>query len=468
MLRVFRHYIPKTLLILGAVEALIFLVSVYIGVTLHMAHVGGLVESNYGSFDGPLLPKATAFALVMLAIMMAMGLYQRDLRDAPRPLLIRLSLSFAVGVAVMLAMSKAYPELVVGNGAFGIALAASFLGITSCRFLCMPRTDTRLRHRVLVLGVGNRAKKISRLRRRSDQHGVTVVGFVDLGVGPRMIDAHNVWTIRTSLLELAERHQVDEIVVALDDRRNNLPVSQILDCKMHGIEVLDEAGFFERQLGKIRLDSLHPSNVIFSDGFTQAMLKPGGKRIFDIIASLALMTFAAPIMLVTALAIVVESRGKGPIIYSQERVGKNGRIFRVLKFRSMRVDAESNGVAQWASENDKRITRVGRVIRKMRVDELPQLLNVLVGHMSFVGPRPERPQFVADLTRELPYYSLRHHVKPGITGWAQICYSYGASLEDSREKLQYDLYYLKNYSIFLDLTILVQTVQVILWGKGSR
>lgn len=468
MLRVFRHYIPKTLLILGAAEALIFLVSVYIGGTVHVAHFGALGGAASTTLDGPMFPKATLFTLIMLAVMMAMGLYQRDLRYGSQSLLIRLSLSFVVGVMVMLALSKGYPEFSVGGGAFSIALLASFLGIASCRFLCMPRTDTQLRHRVLVLGVGNRAKNISRLRRRSDQHGVTIVGFVDLGVGPRVVDAHNIWTVRTSLWELAERHQVDEIVVALDDRRNKLPISDILECKMRGIEVLDEAGFFERQLGKIRLDSLHPSNVIFSDGFTQAILKPGSKRLFDMIASLALTVLAAPIMLITALAIVIESGGKGPVFYTQERVGKNGRIFRVHKFRSMQVDAEADGVAQWASQNDDRITRVGRIIRKTRIDELPQLWNVLAGDMSFVGPRPERPEFVADLTRDLPYYSLRHHVKPGITGWAQICYSYGASLEDSREKLQYDLYYLKNYSLFLDLTILVQTVQVILWGKGSR
>jgi sugar transferase (PEP-CTERM system associated) len=468
MLRVFRHYIPKTLLILGAAEALIFLVSMYIGVTLHMAHSGVIGATAGGAFDGPMFPKATVFALVMLGIMMAMGLYQRDLHDGPRPLLIRLGLTFAVGVVAMLGLSKAYPDLFVGGGAFSIALIASFLGIASCRFLCMSRTDSQLRRRVLVLGVGNRAKKILRMRRRSDQHGVSIIGFVDLGVGARLVDAHNVWTIRTSLWELAERHQIDEIVVALDDRRNKLPVNEILECKMRGIEVLDEASFFERQLGKIRLDSLHPSSVIFSDGFTQALLKPGSKRLFDILASLALTVVAAPVMLVTAIAILAESGGKAPIFYTQERVGKNGRIFRVFKFRSMRVDAESNGIAQWACDNDDRVTRVGRIIRKTRIDELPQLLNVLLGDMSFVGPRPERPEFVADLSRDLPYYNLRHHVKPGITGWAQICYSYGASLDDSREKLQYDLYYLKNYSLFLDLTILIQTVQVILWGKGSR
>jgi sugar transferase (PEP-CTERM system associated) len=319
-----------------------------------------------------------------------------------------------------------------------------------------------------VLGVGNRALQIASLRRRSDRHGVTIVGFVDIGVDERVVQGRAVFPLGpTTLYDLAARHDVDEIVVALDERRNRLPLEQVLECKMKGMRVLDESSYLERQLGKIRLDTLQPSSVVFADGFTQAVLKPTSKRLFDIAVSMALLILAAPLMLLTALAILVESRGRGPVFYSQERVGR-GRIFRVLKFRSMRVDAEKNGVAQWARKDDDRITKVGRFIRKTRIDELPQLFNVLKGDMSFVGPRPERPQFVQELARQIPYFELRHHVKPGITGWAQVCYPYGASVEDAREKLQYDLYYLKNYSLFLDLMIIVQTLQVVIWGKGSR
>jgi sugar transferase (PEP-CTERM system associated) len=464
MFRIFRHYIPKTLLMLGLAEALILMVSVYIGAILRLSeaepHVGSVV-------GGDLFAKAGIFTLVMFAVMMAMGLYQRDSRDEPRTVLMRLGLSFGIGLLMMSIVHALDPALVVGNSAFAVALLASFVGIASCRFLCISRTDSRLSRRVLVLGVGEKAQQIAQLRRRTDQHGVTVVGFVDLGVDARQVDVRNIFSIRSTLHELVERHEIDEIVVALDDRRNKLPVDDILHCKMQGIEVIDAPVFFERQLGKIRLDTFQPGNVIFSDGFTQAVLKTGSKSLFDVAASLGLLLAAAPVMLLTVLAILLESRGQGPVLYRQERVGAFGRFFNVYKFRSMRVDAEKNG-AVWARQNDDRVTLVGRFIRKTRIDELPQLFNVLKGDMSFVGPRPERPQFVSELGKAFPYYNLRHNVKPGITGWAQICYPYGASVDDSREKLQYDLYYLKNYSLFLDLTILLQTAQVILWGKGSR
>ncbi|MGE3775177.1 MAG: exopolysaccharide biosynthesis polyprenyl glycosylphosphotransferase, partial [Gammaproteobacteria bacterium] len=218
--------------------------------------------------------------------------------------------------------------------------------------------------------------------------------------------------------------------------------------------------------GKIRLDALHPSGVIFADGFTQAVIRRTEKRLFDIVASLFLLSLTLPFMLVTALAILLES-GR-PIFYTQRRVGLRGECFNVIKFRSMRTDAEVDGKPVWAAKEDNRVTGVGRFIRKTRIDELPQLLNVLKGDMSFVGPRPERPEFVSELAQVIPYYDLRHHVKPGITGWAQVSYPYGSSIKDAREKLQYDLYYLKNYSVFLDVNILLQTIQVILWGKGAR
>ena len=228
---------------------------------------------------------------------------------------------------------------------------------------------------------------------------------------------------------------------------------------------MEAADFYERQLGKIRIDTLHPSNVIFADGFTQAVIRSSEKRAMDILVSALMLLSTLPIMALTAAAIYFESGG--PVLYRQERVGRRGRVFTLLKFRSMRQDAEANG-AVWALQNDMRVTRIGSFIRRTRIDELPQLINVLKGDMSFVGPRPERPQFVAELSKSIPYYDLRHYVKPGITGWAQILYPYGASINDAREKLQYDLYYLKNYSIFLDINILLQTIQVILWRKGAR
>jgi len=342
----------------------------------------------------------------------------------------------------------------------------SFVGIASCRFLCFQTTDQRLSRRVLVLGAGDKARRILELRRRSDNAGVHLVGFVTCGRNPLRIPEDRVLGKADELVGLIEANGIDELVVALDDRRNAVPSESILDAKMQGVAVIEDTAYHERQLGKIRLESLNPSNVFFSEGFSQAIVRAGTKRVFDVVVSAAMLVLAAPIMLVTAAAIWLESGS--PIFYRQERVGKRGRLFEVIKFRSMRVDAEKDGVAQYARTADDRVTRVGCVIRKTRIDELPQLFNVLRGDMSFVGPRPERPQFVEQFSKNIPYYALRHYIKPGITGWAQVCYPYGASEEDAREKLEYDLYYLKNYSVFLDLNILMSTIGVVLWGKGSR
>ena len=463
MLRFFRHYIPVTLFLLGLAETLILLVSIHLGTMLSVALP--LLSDNPGGNGAPLWVKAMAYSVAMLCGLVAMGFYQREQRDAPVATLLRLLFGFGIGLVVMGLVSLVFPGLMVRPFVFGVALASSFLGIATCRLVCFATTDARFSRRVLVLGVGERALQIENLRRASDRVGITLIGYVDIGVGPQMVNSAAVIRPTGSLLELARRFAADEIVIAIDDRRKGLPVNEILDCKMEGIRILEEGTFLERQLGKIRLDALHPSQVIFSDGFTQAVLKKTEKRILDVAIASLLLLLSLPLFVLAALAIYLESGG--PILYRQQRVGLRGKNFDIFKFRSMRVDAERNGPV-WAEQGDSRTTRVGRVIRRFRVDELPQLLNVLKGDMSFVGPRPERPEFVADLARAIPYYELRHHVKPGITGWAQISYPYGASIKDAREKLQYDLYYLKNYSIFLDINILLQTAQVILLGKGVR
>lgn len=468
MYRIFRHYIPKSLLMLGVAEGLVLLVSIYIGVTLWLLEQAPRAGDAAGTLLGPVLPAAVVFSLVMLTVMTAMGLYNRDLREGPRATLMRLFVAFLIGLVLMTGIYELVPGLFVGTGAFVAALGCAFVGIASCRFLCFQSTDSRLVRRVLVLGAGEKARQISQLRRRTDRVGIDLVGFVPAGRGPVVVPENQIVRCDSSLVELAGRLGIDEIVVALDDRRNGIPIDEILECKMRGIAILEDSTFYERQLGKIRLESLCPSNVFFSDGFSQAVLRAGSKRLFDIAVAGAMLIATLPIMAVTALAIIIESGGRGPVLYRQIRVGKGGRLFQLYKFRSMRVDAERDGKARWAGADDDRVTRVGRVIRKMRIDELPQLYNVLVGDMSFVGPRPERPEFVRDLSAAIPYYGLRHHVKPGITGWAQVCYPYGASVHDAKEKLQYDLYYLKNYSLFLDVAILVQTVQVVLWGQGAR
>jgi sugar transferase (PEP-CTERM system associated) len=271
-----------------------------------------------------------------------------------------------------------------------------------------------------------------------------------------------------SLFDWAIEQDVDEIVVAMDDRRQGFPLHEFLECRLAGIEVVELPTFLERETGKLRLDVTSPSWFIFAEGFRASPVQQGLERGFDLLASSLLLVVGMPFIALTAMAIKLEDGWAAPVLYRQRRVGQHGRIFDVMKFRSMRVDAEKPGEARWATADDPRVTRVGSFIRKTRLDELPQLFNVLRGNMSFVGPRPERPEFVDRLERTIPYYRERHTVKPGITGWAQLCYPYGASEKDALEKLQYDLYYVKNRSLLFDLAIIMQTVEVVLWGKGAR
>ncbi len=466
MLRIFRHYIPKTLLLLGAAEILILLVSIYLGAVIAVAWDSPAFVLEPLGDSLPLWHKAAAFASAIIAGMIAMGFYQREQRDTPAVIILRLTLSFLSGFFVMTVIYFSVPPLMVRWPVFAIALVCSFIGIATCRMLCAGHTDARFTRRVLVLGTGERAKQIENLRRASDRSGITLIGFVDIGLDTPVVSAEKTIRTKGSLYEIAQRYAADELVIAISDRRKGLPVDDVMNCKMRGIRILEDAEFFERQLGKIRLDAMRPSTVIFSDGFTQAVLKRTEKRVLDIILAVILLVVSLPVAAVIALLILLES-GR-PVLYRQTRVGHRGKPFTLYKFRSMYQDAEGDGRAVWATTDDSRITRVGHFVRKTRIDELPQLFNVLNGDMSFVGPRPERPEFVAELSNIIPYYDLRHHVKPGITGWAQVSYPYGASIKDAREKLQYDLYYLKNYSVFLDVNIILQTIQVILWGKGAR
>jgi sugar transferase (PEP-CTERM system associated) len=252
----------------------------------------------------------------------------------------------------------------------------------------------------------------------------------------------------------------------MDDRRGGFPTEELLECRLRGIRVTDLLTFLERESGRVSVELMHPSWLIFSSGFRSDFVRLFSKRAFDVGVSLAILVASAPIALLAAAVIWLEDRG--PIFYRQLRTGQNGRLFQIVKFRSMRVDAEGDGRAVWARQNDARVTRVGAWIRRLRIDELPQVLNVLLGHMSFVGPRPERPEFVGALAQKVPFYEERHFVKPGITGWAQVRYSYGASEKDAQEKLEYDLYYVKHHSLALDLLVLLQTVEIVLFRIGAR
>jgi len=465
MVRIFRHYVPKTLVILGGSELAILLGSVYLGVTLRLLDFNPTDKLMVGN----VWPKAVAYALSMMVLMAGVGLYRRGLRGDLRGVMFRVGTAFLAGLLLMLLGLAVFPEWSVGSRAFTVAFGCSAFGVFGFRALVFRYSSAEVfKRRVVVLGAGRQAAQIERLRRKSDWASMTLVGFIDCEEEDRVVSESRLIKAEGTLRDTLSCHGADELVVAVADRRQGFPVSEILDCKMSGIQVVDVLGFFEQQSGKIQLAALRPSSLIFADGFIQAVLRSSLHRGFDLLVSGAFLALAWPLMLATAAAIWCESGGRGPVLYRQVRVGKNGVPFGILKFRSMRVDAESGGKPRWADATDARVTRVGALIRKLRIDELPQLVNVLKGQMSFVGPRPERPEFVAELAAKIPYYQLRHRVNPGITGWAQISYPYGASVRDAREKLQYDLYYIKNYSLFLDLTILLQTAQVVLWGQGAR
>ena len=425
------------------------------------------------------LLNAVSFSLVLVVAMMAMGVYESKLREGYTGMMLRTAVSiFLLGTMGTAVVSFLFPSLEMGRGVLLFSTVGAFVVVAISRWLTSHLIDEDLlKKRVLVLGAGNRSLKIAtRMRRRSDRRAFVLVGFLQQEGSQDLVTAHGAKVITTddSLMEFCEKQHIDEIVVAVDERRRNregpepgLPVEELVSCRLHGIEICEVQAFIEREAGKVDVDLLQPSWMVFSDGFNTNSARGFNKRIFDIFAALVLLLFTWPIMLITAILIGAGSFFRDPIFYKQERVGLDGKPFDVIKFRSMRTDAEAAG-AVWATDNDPRITRIGAFIRKTRIDELPQLMNVLRGEMSFVGPRPERPVFVGELAEKLPYYNERHKVKPGLTGWAQLCYPYGASVEDSKQKLQYDLYYLKNHSFLLDLIILLQTVEVVLVGEGAR
>jgi sugar transferase (PEP-CTERM system associated) len=464
MIRFFRHYVPTYTLLLVGVEGLILVASIYLGVSTRFMD-GGMPDP--GSTQS-LLPIAVVFMLVMIVTMTAFGLYAWEWMDGAKEMLQRMAASFVAGFTVMSLVFYLFPELFLGRGAFAIAFLFALAGVTLARlaFLKWAHLDI-LKKRVLVLGTGSRAAKIESMFKSSPRaHRVHIVGYLPLSGTHHYVEHSRVLTERGPISAIIDKHNIDEILIAVRDRRGGLPTSELLECKLAGISVIELSTFFERENGQLQLESLNASWMILSEGFRQGLARDAVKRAFDLIASGLLLLGSLPVMTLTALLIRLES--SGPVLYRQERIGQHGRPFTIFKFRSMRTDAESDGKPKWAGQNDDRTTPVGRVIRKLRIDELPQIFNVFMGEMSFVGPRPERPFFVRQLVKEIPYYASRHSVKPGITGWAQVRYSYGASIEDAIEKLQYDLYYVKNHSLFLDLMILFQTAQVVLWGKGAR
>lgn len=461
MVRVFRHHIPLgTILQLSADGAVLF-GALVLAVSIQ--------HGPYGATLGDALFPALVFMCVALGLNATFGMYRREESSTFGAALGRLLVAVLLGAPIAYLVFGVLPHGEAARQVMGYAVLYTLAGLIVLRQVAFTARRAGIgARRVLIVGTGSEANGVRVALRDLGYPRFSVVGFYAADGGqPESIDGPRVFPSSQSILEIVRQHRVEEVIVAVKEQRGGvLPLRELLECRINGVPIMDLAGFYERVRGEVPIESLKASWLIYGQGFAQGTTRTLVKRSFDVACSLTLLVLALPVMLVTAIAIRLESRG--PILYRQERVGQGGVPFWCVKFRSMRVDAEKDGVARWAQARDPRVTRVGALIRKMRVDELPQLVNVLRGEMSLVGPRPERPAFVAQLKESIRFYDVRHSVKPGLTGWAQVRYSYGASVEDASRKLQFDLYYVKNHSLFLDMLILVETVRVVLFREGAH
>jgi sugar transferase (PEP-CTERM system associated) len=414
------------------------------------------------------LGPAVVFASIMVSLNFVFGLYRRPDRLSFSTYVGRLVLAMAIGAPIAYVSVMMLPGGLRFQEIFGDIVLLAFVGLVAVhRVVVSPLLRHRIHHNVLVMGTGPEARGLEASLSASNAHSMRLVGFYSHADQVNAIRSSRVFGRDMELLDVVKKFKVDEIIVAMRDQRGGvLPLRALLDCRLQGIQVTDLPRFFERVHGQIPIEAVKASWLIYGNGFRQDLMRTVIKRTFDIVASLVLVTATLPIMIVVAILLGMESGA--PIIYRQERVGLRGRTFQLLKFRSMRPDAEADGQPVWAKVGDPRVTRLGALLRRTRIDELPQLLNVLRGEMSLVGPRPERPVFVEMLTQQIPFYAVRHSVKPGLTGWAQVRYSYGANVEQAMRKLEYDLYYVKNHSLFLDFHILLATVRVVMRGEGAR
>ena len=462
MFRLFKHYVPYAVLLLALVDVVLLLVSAESAWVIRARQIGMEVDSVTNR-AAPLINFAVSLELAMIAV----GVYGVESFQSLRFAAARLMVAICLGVIFLSLIYFFIPGWTLWRSNSLYAMFISFVLLVLVRsVLGHTLGSDSFRRRVLVLGAGQRAARLGRLGAERSS-GFSIVGHVDMAdvecVIPSAVPRGQIQSLSDHVSQLG----ANEVVLALEERRKALPLDDLLRIRMTGVHVNEISTFLERETGRVDLRSVNPSWLIFSDGFSSGRrLSSVAKRLFDICASGLLLLLAAPLIAITALLIRLES--KGGAFYRQTRIGLYGAPFDILKLRSMRIDAEAAGKAVWAEKDDPRITRVGRVIRILRIDELPQVWTVLKGEMSFVGPRPERPAFVDDLSKQIPYYAERHVVKPGITGWAQINYPYGANLDDARHKLEYDLYYAKNYTPFLDVVIILQTIRVVLFPDGAR
>jgi sugar transferase (PEP-CTERM system associated) len=466
MFKISNHYVSKVVSSLLVLELLILIGSFYAGAGMRFFDGGPFALPRLDHF----FLSACVFAAAIIFSMSALGMYHIDFSAGlAKPFFLQLLPAFAMGFCILTLIFYVEPDLYFGRGVLLLVFTVATGGIALVRFAFRKTSESSyLKSRVLFLGSGTLAMESGHLALQPGSYRkYQIVGYVPIGTEECCVPEQSLLPLAegVSLLTMARRHGVTEIVVSVQNRRNGAyPIKDLLACKLAGIHITDADSFFERETCQIRVESMQPSWLVFGSGFDQTFRRIYMKRSFDVAVSLVMLILTMPIMLFTALCILIEDGA--PVFYQQERIGLDGKPFKVLKFRSMGSDAEKNGKPQWAAKNDPRITRVGNVIRRTRIDELPQIWNVFKGEMSFVGPRPEREYFARLLTEGVPYYNIRHCLKPGITGWAQVRYGYGDSLEDSVQKLRYDLYYVKNNSLLLDVLILIDTVKVVLFGAG--
>ncbi len=461
MIRLFKHYIPNAVMLLGLFDLVLLFLAGELAWLVRASQIG-IDPGRIADRVAPLV----GFALIVWVAMISVGLYGSEATRSMRYACARLLVAVSLGIIALSVIDFILPGSTFWRSTLIYAMVlAIILAILNRLIIGGFLGASAFRRRVMVLGAGLRAQRLKKLAERPDS-GFVIVSYIGMNESETGVLEAIPRSAIHDLGRFVENLGASEVVLALEERRNAVPMKDLLRIKTMGVHVNDFSSFMERETGRVDLDSVNPSWLIFSDGFSSGrMISSAAKRLFDIIASSILLALTLPIIVIFAALIKLDS--KGSAFFRQTRVGLYGQSFPVIKLRSMRTDAEKDG-AQWATKDDPRITRIGKFIRKVRIDELPQTWSVLKGHMSFVGPRPEVPQFVADLEDKLPFYAERHMVKPGITGWAQINYPYGASIEDSRHKLEYDLYYAKNYTPFLDLLILLQTLRVILWPEGAR
>jgi len=448
--------------------AFFFTEGVLIFFALLLMHMCFLGQAEFAADFNVSVLRAGLVTIVFQLCLYFFDLYDLNIYSSFSDTATRMTQAFGSGCIVLAGFYYLFPVVIIPLDIFwsGYLLVCAFLA--AGRFIYVIALERRFfAQPIIVLGTGQLAAGIAHEVIEKLDSGFKIVAFVGQEEAVSF-NAHRTPIYRSgarSLRELCQEYKAEKIVVALEDRRGTMPVKELIDCKLDGVAIVEGIGFYEDLTGKLMVEKVNPDWIIFSPGFSVGRFNHFSKRFFDIVLSTLGLLLASPLMVLTALIIRLESQG--PVFYRQERVGEQGVPFLVIKFRSMCQDAEKNG-AVWATKNDCRVTRFGRFIRKVRIDELPQLWNVLKGEMSFVGPRPERPVFVTELAKKIPYYSLRHNIKPGVTGWAQVCYPYGASEEDALRKLEYDLYYLKNLSPTMDLWIVFQTVKTVLFQKGAR